>query len=81
LTIYLELVTPHDWGLQRSQRNIFGFRAAIEVSAFQGEQGLVAVDAFDVSEIRWFRLEDVFELKGGLNLPGIKFRQLDASGQ
>lgn len=54
--------TPHDWGLQWTQADIFGFRAAIEVSALQGEQGLVAVDAFDVSDIRWFRLEDVFLL-------------------
>lgn len=54
--------TPHDWGLQWTQGDIFGFRAAIEVSSFQGAQGLVAVDAFDVSDIRWFRLEDVFEL-------------------
>ncbi len=52
--------TPHDWGVQWTQGgDNFGFRAAIEVSSFQVEQGLVAVDAFDVSDIRWFRLQDV----------------------
>lgn len=54
--------TPHDWGLQWTAGDIFGFRAAVEVSAWQGEQGLVPVDAFDVSGVRWFRLEDVGEL-------------------
>ncbi len=54
--------TPHDWGLQWQSADIFGFRAAVEVFAQEGEAGMVAVDAFDVSDIRWFRLKDIFEL-------------------
>lgn len=54
--------TPQNWGLQWIQGDIFGFRAAVEVSAIEGEEGLIPVNAFDVSEIRWFRLADIFEV-------------------
>lgn len=54
--------TPHDWGLQWTGGDVFGFRAAIEVFQWQGASGLAAVDAFDVSSVRWFRLMDVFSL-------------------
>lgn len=49
--------TPHDWGLQWTAGDIFGFRAVAAMRSSQGE-----VDAFDVSDIKWFRLMDVFEL-------------------
>lgn len=50
-------ITPHDWGLQWTAGDIFGFRAVGAMRSSQGE-----VDAFDVSDIKWFRLMDVFEV-------------------
>jgi hypothetical protein len=42
-----------NWGLG----DIFGFRGALEVSGPSG-----AIDATAVSDIKWFRLQDMFEL-------------------
>jgi hypothetical protein len=45
--------TGMDWG----KGDIFGFRAAAEVTSKAG-----AIDATTVSDIKWFRLQDIFEV-------------------
>jgi hypothetical protein len=59
------LTHPSDFGLTRnwdepfSGRGIYGFRAiikAVQIQRVQGVEVLVAVDAFDISDIQWFRI-------------------------
>jgi hypothetical protein len=52
--------TPQQWGLQWIGNDIFGFRVGIEASSYQSPNGFVAIEALAVSDIKWFRLEDVF---------------------
>ena len=56
--------TPERWGLEwwKVGSGIFGFRGMIKAYSWQGEDGLITIDAFDVSNIRWFRLKEVFRL-------------------
>ena len=42
-------------GLKWLACGIFGLRCAAEIFSNQGESGLQAVDAMDVSDIHWFR--------------------------
>ena len=42
-------------GLNWLASGIFGLRCAAEIFSDQGESGLQAVDAMDVSDIHWFR--------------------------
>jgi hypothetical protein len=51
--------TPQNWGLQWAGNDLFGVRVSIKVNQATTE-GTAPVDAMDVSEIKWFRLEDVF---------------------
>jgi hypothetical protein len=57
---WVDLPTANALGLNWTGSDIFGFRGAVEVFSFQGESGLVSIDAFDVSDIHWFRLAAVF---------------------
>ncbi|SRR6266480_626685 len=59
---WVDLPTAHDLGLVWSASDIFGFRGAVELFSFQRASGLQAVDALDVSEVHWFRVEPVFLL-------------------
>ena len=57
--------TPHQLGLQwvgPGRGNVFGFRAAVEASSLQGQNGQIAIDALAVSDVRWFRLKDEYSL-------------------
>ena len=60
--VWVDLPTAHDLGLSWNWSDIFGFRGAVELFSLQGEEGLIAVDAMDVSEIHWFRVEPLFTL-------------------
>ncbi len=51
--------TPHKWGIHPAAHGwneVFGFRGIIKAYSFQGENGEIDIDAFGVSEIRWFRV-------------------------
>jgi hypothetical protein len=55
--------TPVDWGIHPSshgQNEVFGFRGIIQ--AYSWQEGLQVVDAFDVSETRWFRVRPMYTL-------------------
>jgi hypothetical protein len=57
--------TAQRWGLSWVQNSIFGFRGIIKASYIPTQppgSGWHAVDAFDVSGFRWFRLKEVFAL-------------------
>ncbi len=57
--------TPHSWGLNwtpLSSEAVFGFRGMVKAYSWQGESGLISVDAFDVSDIHWFRVREVYSL-------------------
>jgi hypothetical protein len=57
--------TASRWGLNWSANSIFGFRGMIKASYIPPAppgSGWSAVDAFDVSPFRWFRLKEVFSL-------------------
>ncbi len=61
LSVDLGSPTPYDWELQWTDGELFGFRGLVEL--FQnGVATTLPADAFDVSEMRWFRLEHVFSL-------------------
>lgn len=55
---YRHIGTADGLGLpSATDRDIFGFRGAVEFSANDGAQGFVAIpDAFAVSSVTWFRL-------------------------
>lgn len=59
-----DYTTPYRWGLNWTPANtsIFGFRGLIKAYSWQGESGLQSLDAFDVSDIHWFRIEEVYML-------------------
>ena len=59
---WVDLPTAQGLGLDWTASDIFGFRGAVEVFSWQGEDGLVSTEAFDVSHIHWFRLAAVFGL-------------------
>ena len=40
--------------------DIFGFRGIVEAYKDTGPPGLETLSFFDVSDIRWFRLENLF---------------------
>ena len=51
--------TPEKWGIHPAAHGwneVFGFRGIIKAYSWQGENGQREVDAFDVSQIRWFRI-------------------------
>ena len=55
--------TAHDAGLRWTEgADVFGFRAIIEAFQMVGGGGLQALDVFDVSDLRWFRLKLSAEL-------------------
>jgi hypothetical protein len=57
--------TPSRWGLSWGQNSVFGFRGivkALYIPTRPPGSGWRAVDAFDVSDVRWFRLEEIFTL-------------------
>ncbi len=54
-----DYTTPEKWGLLwlgLPVYGVLGFRGIIRAYSWQGPRGYADVDAFDVSEIRWFRL-------------------------
>jgi hypothetical protein len=59
---WVDLGTAHALGLNWTGSQLFGFRGAVELFASAGEAGEVAIDAFDVAPIHWFRLEPIFEV-------------------
>lgn len=51
--------TPEKWGIHPAEHDwneVFGFRGIIKAYSWQGEDGQIDIDAFDVSPIRWFRV-------------------------
>jgi len=51
--------TPAKWGIHPSAyawNEVFGFRGIIKAYSWQGENGEIDLDAFDISDIRWFRV-------------------------
>jgi hypothetical protein len=57
--------TPEKWGLHPADwgmNDIFGFRGIIEAYSQNPPNGIKALEAFDVSKIRWFRIEKIFIL-------------------
>lgn len=52
--------TAHDRGLSWFSDDLYGFRAFIEAT-FEQNGGL-NVDSYDVSVVKWFRLQPVFEV-------------------
>ena len=60
-----DYTTPEKWGIHpaaHSWNYVFGFRGIIKAYSWQGESGLIDVDVFDVSEIRWFRVGNTSRL-------------------
>ena len=54
-----DYTTSEKWGIHpaaHAWNEVFGFRGIIKAYSWQGENGQVDLDAFDVSEIRWFRI-------------------------
>ena len=54
-----DYTTPEKWGIHpaaHAWNEVFGFRGIIKAYSWQGENGQVDLDAFDVSETRWFRV-------------------------
>jgi hypothetical protein len=57
--------TPQRWGLNWTKNSVFGFRGIIKASYIPPDppgSGWAAVDALDVSPVKWFRLKEVFGL-------------------
>lgn len=57
--------TPKSWGLNwtsKSSEAIFGFRGIIKAYSWRGEDGSEDLDAFDVSDLHWFRVMEIFTL-------------------
>lgn len=55
--------TPEQWGLNWIANSIFGFRGIVKAQYIPSPgSGWSAVDAFDVSNMRWFRLKEIFRL-------------------
>ncbi len=55
--------TAEKWGLNWTANSIFGFRGIIKAQYIPSPgSGWEAVDAFDVSDMRWFRLKEIFRL-------------------
>jgi hypothetical protein len=55
--------TPEKWGLSWVTNSIFGFRGIVKAQYLPTPtSGWAAVDAFDVSPMRWFRVREVFRL-------------------
>ena len=57
---WLDLPTAHDLGLNWGASDLFGFRGAAEL--FSSQRARWSIDALDVSEVHWFRIEPVFTL-------------------
>ncbi|MGB2696303.1 MAG: hypothetical protein WBD28_00420 [Candidatus Zixiibacteriota bacterium] len=59
-----DYTTPKRWGLEwwKTGSGVFGFRGIIKAYSSQKEKGMITVDAFDVSGIRWFRLKEIYAL-------------------
>jgi hypothetical protein len=60
--VWIDLPTADDLGLNWTGSDIFGFRGAVELFSNQGARGLKSIDALDVSQVHWFRIEQVFTL-------------------
>ena len=55
--------TPERWGLSWSANSVFGFRGIVKAQYIPSPgSGWTAIDAFDVSPMRWFRLKEMFRL-------------------
>jgi hypothetical protein len=55
--------TPERWGLSWVTNSIFGFRGIVKAQYIPSPgSGWTAVDAFDVSGMRWFRVREQFRL-------------------
>jgi hypothetical protein len=53
---------PQDMGLEWFAADIFGLRTSVEAAYWNGPNGLAAFDCLAVSDISWFRLEDLATL-------------------
>ena len=54
-----DYTTPDKWGIHpalHGWNEVFGFRGIIKAYSWQDDKGLQTIDAFDVSEMRWFRV-------------------------
>ena len=56
---WVDLGSAHDIGLNWTESQLFGFRCAAELYTHADKK---AIEPFDVSGIKWFRLEAVFGL-------------------
>lgn len=55
--------TPERWGLNWNANSIFGFRGIVKAQYVPSPgSGWIAVDAFDVSAMHWFRVKEIFRL-------------------
>jgi hypothetical protein len=55
--------TPERWGLSWNVNSLFGFRGLVKAQYIPSSgSGWTAVDAFDVSAVRWFRIRELFRL-------------------
>ncbi|MBM2618844.1 hypothetical protein JIG36_25120 [Actinoplanes sp. LDG1-06] len=55
--------TAEKWGLSWSANSIFGLRGLVKAQYIPSPgSGWAAVDAFDVSPMRWFRVKEKFRL-------------------
>jgi hypothetical protein len=55
--------SPNAWGIHPAGLNwneVFGFRTIAKAYSFEGEDGEKDLDAFSVSEVRWFRVGRTF---------------------
>jgi hypothetical protein len=60
-----DYTTPERWGLSWVANSIFGFRGIVKAQYIPPSppgSGWNAVDAFDVSVMRWFRVREKFRL-------------------
>jgi len=60
-----DYTTPENWGIHPASHGwneVFGFRGIIKAYSWEGENGQIDLDAFDVSEIRWFRVRRIARL-------------------
>jgi len=55
--------TPEKWGLSWVTNSLFGFRGLVKAQYVPSPgSGWAATEAFDVSGMRWFRLQEKFRL-------------------
>lgn len=55
-------LSPDDIGLNWVGGDIFGLRTSVEAAHYQNPDGDIAFDCLAVSDIVWFRLEDIYTL-------------------